>query len=127
MAKFGDSTRTSLNKIVEKVWVHGEHCEGFGRPRDSCTVDLLGVHIRELNATAERYNLRWNSAPGCSNFLFSEFLDYTGNQAEAETQLAERVFIHNNTVWDTVGFAPRQRAVGESATVPTIGTVPPPT
>ena len=59
--------------------------------------------------------------------MFPEFLDYTGNQAEAEAQLAGKFFIHNNTVWDEVGFAPRQRAMGESAIVPTIGTVPPPT
>ena len=57
--------------------------------------------------------------PGYSEFLFPEFLDYTGNQAEVETQLAERVFIHNNTVWGTVGFAPCQQAMDESATVPT--------
>ena len=79
--------------------------------------------MRELNETGERYNLRWCSDPGYSEFLFPEFLDYTGNQAEAETKLAERVFVHNNTVWD----APRQRVMGETVTVPTIGTVPSPT
>ena len=49
--------------------------------------------------------------------MFPEYLDYTDNQAEAETRLAGKVFINN-----TVGFAPLQRAMGLSATVPTIGT-----
>ena len=52
----------NLRKIVKKVWVCCEHGEGFGMPRDSCIVDLHGAHIRELN----KYNLRWNSAPGYS-------------------------------------------------------------
>ena len=49
LAKFVDSTRTSLNMIVEKVTVYGENGEGFGMPRDSCIADLDGAHIRELN------------------------------------------------------------------------------
>ena len=40
LAKFRDSTRT-FNRIVKKVWVHGEHGEGFCRPQDSCVRPLL--------------------------------------------------------------------------------------
>ena len=39
-------------------------------------------------------------------FLIPEFLDYTGNQPDVETKLAERVLIHINMIWDALGFPP---------------------
>ena len=30
LARFINLPRTSLNKLVDKVWVHGEHGGGFG-------------------------------------------------------------------------------------------------
>ena len=98
LVRFIDSTSTSLNKIVSKVWVHEEHRDSYGRPGDSCIIDNKELHVRDLNEVGEKYNLRWNIALVESEFLLLDFLDYRGNQAEIETRLAERVFIHNNTI-----------------------------
>ena len=51
-----------------------------------------------------------------------DFLEYRGNQAEVETRLVERVFIQNNTIKS--GFSPLQRAMGENATIPSMGMGP---
>ena len=73
IVRFVDSNRTSL---VKKVWVNGEHREGFSRPRDSRVLDNNELHSRSLNEVGERYNLRWNTAPDDSEFLLFTVLDF---------------------------------------------------
>ena len=114
LVMFGsDSDRTSLNRTVRNQWGKGEYGNGYDRP-GRCFINLDDSYDTSLKEKGEKYNLRWSS----TQFLFSEFMDFTEWQ---------KVFIHNNIVCVRHGFIPHQQAMGEIATILSIGKVPPQT
>ena len=88
-----NSTWTSLNQLVNNVWVHREHIGSYGRPRDSYIIDCKELQVRDFYEVGERYNLSRSRNPSSRedihtvqhNIRFIRFFTLTMSHCKSAT------------------------------------------